>query len=82
MENKIKGKNLQRIGGAAGIYFAVIYIVMILFFVVIIDYPKHNRAKRQNRDVYRQYIGHVFDLLRLICDVRLTTGSIFTGYLR
>jgi len=31
--------NLQRLGGLTGIYFAIAYIIMILFFVVIVDYP-------------------------------------------
>jgi len=29
----------QKLGGLSGIYFAIAYIIMILFFVIIVDYP-------------------------------------------
>ena len=34
-----KKLDLQNLGGISGIYFAIAYIIMILFFVVIVDYP-------------------------------------------
>lgn len=36
--NKMK-LDLQKLGGLSGIYFAIAYIIMIIFFVIIVDYP-------------------------------------------
>lgn len=34
-----KKLDLQKLGGLSGIYFAIAYFIMILFFVIIVDYP-------------------------------------------
>ena len=54
-------KTLQKFGGFAALYLAVAYLIGMVLFLVVLNYPQHHRPGPKSSPARRETDGHLFN---------------------